>query len=136
MKTKQKLAFAVFIVLFLISFSARSQSSLPLKNFFSTCSVTINYEVYGPNGACSVCQWGTITIPPSGTVMMPLCNGWTDICLNILDIGGDGPSGGHFNLYNTCHSGIVTDSGTTSTTADCPNQNWTADLTSGYFWIY
>jgi len=122
MKTKFNLV-VLLIVLLTCSHTINAQTPYPLYNN-APCDVTIVYEVW--DSMCSVCQWGQITVPANSSVNLPVCNGWIEVCINIVDIGGDIPPSNHTTLGN-CH--LITpygQTGTTSTTASCPGYSWSA----------
>lgn len=118
----------------MVSFqSLKAQTPYPLYNN-APCDVTIVYEVW--DASCDVCKWGQLTIPGSGgTVNLPVCTGWIEICIVIIDIGGDGAPLNHTSL-GTCH--VMTpygQTGTTSTTATCPAYSWNA-VQTGTDWTF
>ncbi len=121
---KTKLNFIVLLILMLTSLNAvRAQTPYPLYNN-APCDVILVYEVW--DSGCSVCQWGQITVPAFSSVNLPVCAGWIEVCINIVDIGGDVPPSNHTSLGN-CH--VMTpygQTGTTSTTASCPGYSWSA----------
>lgn len=90
------------ILFSILTFSKmEAQTIYPLTNSLN-CDVTIAYELYKSN--CSLCSWGTITIPANSTTNLTLCSGNLEICIVIMDIGGSTPAANHSNVIGNCHN--------------------------------
>lgn len=80
-----------------------------------------------------VCTFGSITVTANSSTNLPVCTGFTDVCINITDIGGDLPASNHSSI-NNCH--VMTpygQTGTTSTSSACGVISWSASQsTSGW----
>lgn len=124
-----KIVFCLFLILELKTYS----QTFPFSNI-APCDVTISYEVW--NQSCQVCSSGTFVVNGNGGLYnLPVCNGWLDICISIIDIGGDPPPANHFS-FNICH--MITpygQSGTTSTSATCQSYSWFTSI-SGTSWTF
>ena len=133
MKTFAKKFSSILTIFFVVIFSISFAQPYPLYNN-APCDVKLQYEVW--DSACDVCQWGSITVPGNGgSVNLPVCSGWCEICITITDIGGDSPSFNHTTL-NCCHPVTPTgQTGTTSSSATCPSYGWSATQT-GSNWTF
>jgi hypothetical protein len=128
MKTTAKKIKGILVILVFVMLTineTKAQPPYPLYNN-APCDVIIAYEVW--DAVCVVCQWGQIPVKGNGgSVNLPLCSGWTDICIVILDIGGDVAPSNHSVATGNCHA--ITpfgQTGVTSTTATCPVYSWNA----------
>lgn len=122
--------FGIALILMLcLNFSLNAQYAF--KNNLN-CDVNLSYEFW--RNGCTVCTFGTITVPAGQTVNITPCQGVVDLCVSITLIGGEAPPANHTTM-NVCHGGASSASGTTGTNSTCGIINWVSTEWSTFWEI-
>lgn len=130
MKTKIKHTSLLLLAFLSLNFTSKAQTFDFNSNL--SCDVKLNYEMW--DAACQVCTFGTIIVNAAG-VSIPLCAGYYDMCINIMEIDYCPVSSNHLSVNMNCH--MVGPSGQTGTMAAgcCSGASWTVIMTGPTTWL-
>lgn len=109
-----------------------AKAQFVLTNSLS-CDVVISFEAW-KFPSCTVQCSGTVTVPAGQSVNLP-CAIYDEVCINVIDIGGEVPGFNHTTL-SVCHTGVNTWNATLSGTGTCGTISWQTLETAGGWTIW